>query len=277
MTDLLYDSVISRDLPTMADVDSSLLFFCSQVAKENKVVLTGECADEVFGGYPWFYKHELLYADTFPWMRDITPRLSLLDSDFSDALNMSDYIANLYHSILSDVNILPEESREAGRRRQVGYLSIVMFMQTLLDRMDRTSMFSGLEARVPFADPELVQYVYNVPWEYKFRDNTEKSLLRQAAKGLVPDEILFRKKSPYPKSYNPEYEALLAGQLQEVINDSGSPVNIFLNKTQIENFLVSPKDYGKPWYGQLMAGPQMMAYILQINFWLKTYNITIEL
>ncbi len=194
LADLLYASVRSRDMPTMADVDSSLLYFCKLVSQQNKVVLTGECADEIFGGYPWFYREDLLAADTFPWMMDLSPRKLLLKKDVLDALSMDDYVQNLYYTIISEVQTLPEESETEKSRRRIGYMNIRMFMQTLLDRMDRTSMFNGLEARVPFADIHLLQYVFNVPWEFKYRNHTEKSLLRHAAKGLVPEEILFRKK-----------------------------------------------------------------------------------
>lgn len=276
LADLLYDSVLSRDQPTMADVDSSLLYFCKRVSEHNKVVLTGECADEIFGGYPWFYREDLLASDTFPWMIDLSPRKQLLDPEFADALQMDDYVKNLYHQIISEIPVLPEESDIEKSRRRIGYMNIRMFMQTLLDRMDRTSMYNGLEARVPFADIHLLQYVFNVPWEYKYRNQTEKSLLRHAAVNLVPNEILFRKKSPYPKTYNPLYETILADRLREVIDDPASPVNRFLEKKAVLQFLESPKDYGKPWYGQLMAGPQMMAYLLQINYWLKEYQISIE-
>ncbi len=277
LANLLYDSVLSRDQPTMADVDSSLLYFCKLVSENNKVVLTGECADEIFGGYPWFYREDLLASDTFPWMTDLTPRKQLLDPEFADALQMDDYVKNLYHQIISEIPVLPEESDIEKSRRRIGYMNIRMFMQTLLDRMDRTSMYHGLEARVPFADIHLLQYVFNVPWKYKYRNQTEKSLLRHAAVNLVPNEILFRKKSPYPKTYNPLYETILVDRLREVIHDPASPVNRFLDKKAVLQFLESPKDYGKPWYGQLMAGPQMMAYLLQINFWLKEYQISIEL
>lgn len=163
LADYLYTSVESRDMPTMADVDSSLLYFCSLVAKEYKVVLTGECADEIFGGYPWFYREELLSSDTFPWMKDLSPRLSVLSPDIIDSLDIPGYVSSLYNSLLSEINLLPGESDTEKRRRQISYLNIRMFMQTLLDRMDRTSMASGLEARVPFADPRILDYVFNVP------------------------------------------------------------------------------------------------------------------
>lgn len=150
-------------------------------------------------------------------------------------------------------------------------------MQTLLNRMDRTSMHSGLEARVPFADRALVEYIFNVPWEMKAKDGTVKNVLRQASKGLLPDEILFRKKSPYPKTYHPAYEALLCERLKDVLSSANEPILQLVDKETVLLFLDHPKDYGAPWYGQLMAGPQMTAYLLQINYWLKKYQVAILL
>ena len=201
LADYLYTSVESRDMPTMADVDSSLLYFCSLVAKEYKVVLTGECADEIFGGYPWFYRDELPSADTFPWMKDLSPRLSVLSPDLRDCLDIPGYVSSLYNSLLSEINLLPGESDTEKRRRQISYLNIRMFMQTLLDRMDRTSMASGLEARVPFADPRILEYVFNVPWEFKYSEGCEKKLLRESMKDYVPHEIMYRKKSRRKRIY----------------------------------------------------------------------------
>lgn len=273
--DLLYESVLAHDLPAMADIDSSMLYFCSVVKDYNKVVLTGECADEIFGGYPWFHKEELFSKDSFPWTADLSPRKALLKDDFSEYLHMDDYVNNAYYSSLLEVPSLPSDNAVEKRRREIAYLNLRWFMQTLLDRMDRTSMYSGLEARVPFADYRIVEYLFNVPWEMKAKDGVVKSLLRNSCAGLLPDEILFRKKSPYPKTYDPHYEQLLAARLRQVMEDSSSPVLNFIDKSKTERFLTSPSDYGKPWYGQLMAGPQMIAYLLQINFWLEHYQIEI--
>ncbi len=277
LADYLYTSVESRDMPTMADVDSSLLYFCSLVAKEYKVVLTGECADEIFGGYPWFYRDELLSSDTFPWMKDLSPRLSVLSPDLRDSLDIPGYVSSLYNSLLSEINLLPGESDTEKRRRQISYLNIRMFMQTLLDRMDRTSMASGLEARVPFADPRILDYVFNVPWEYKYSEGCEKKLLREAMKDYVPHEIMYRKKSPYPKSYDPHYEQELAKRLLCVLNDPESPLLPLIDREYVKSFINAPKDYGRPWFGQLMAGPQMMAYLLQIDYWLRKYAIVLDI
>ena len=138
-------------------------------------------------------------------------------------------------------------------------------------------MYSGLEARVPFADKTLVDYIFNTPWEIKAKDGGVKNLLRHAAKGLLPEEILFRKKSPYPKTYHPEYETLLATRLRDVLNSTNNPLLSLLDKKAVENFLSQPKNLGKPWYGQLMAGPQMIAYLLQLNTFLTHYHISLEL
>ena len=201
--DLLYESVDAHDLPCMADIDSSLLYFCREVSKSHKVVLTGECADEVFGGYPWFHREEFLKSNTFPWTPSLTPRQSLLSGSLLDALQMEKYVQKIYDTSVSEIAVLPTEDEIESNRRRIGYLNIRYFMQTLLNRMDRTSMHSGLEARVPFADRALVEYIFNVPWEMKAKDGTVKNVLRQASKGLLPDEILFRKKKSLSEDLPP--------------------------------------------------------------------------
>lgn len=275
--DLLYESVDAHDLPCMADIDSSLLYFCKEVSKSHKVVLTGECADEVFGGYPWFHKEVFLKSNTFPWTPSLAPRKALLSAELLESLHMEDYVEKIYSHSVSEIAVLPKENETQANRRRIGYLNIRYFMQTLLNRMDRTSMHSGLEARVPFADKALVEYIFNVPWEMKAKDGVVKNVLREASRGLLPDEILFRKKSPYPKTYHPEYEALLSNRLKDVLSNTNEPLLQLVDKTKVLQFLDNPKDYGSPWYGQLMAGPQMTAYLLQISYWLKKYRVQIEL
>lgn len=274
-TNCLKDSVDARDLPAMADIDSSILYFCSQVKQYNKVALTGECADEIFGGYPWFHKKECFEANTFPWTMDLEARKVLLKDDFIEYLEMDDYVAKTYAKSVSETPKLAEDTPQEARRREISYLNQKWFMQTLLDRMDRTSMYSGLEARVPFADHRLIEYVWNVPWDMKTRNDVVKSLLRECGVGLIPEEVLFRRKSPYPKIYDKNYENLLASMVSEIMEDSSSPVLQFLDQKKVKTFITSPSDYGKPWYGQLMAGPQMLAYVVQINYWMKKWNIKV--
>lgn len=275
--DMLKESVLAHDMPCMADVDSSLLYFCKEVAEKEKVVLTGECADEVFGGYPWFHKEEFFGNDMFPWTRELSPRYELLKPEFAELLDLEHFVKEAYASSVSEIEPLPEENETETNRRQISYLNIRYFMQTLLNRMDRTSMHWGLEARVPFADRDLVEYVFNIPWEMKAKDGVVKNILRQGSRGLLPEEILFRKKSPYPKLYHPFYETLLGKRLLHVLEDSASPLHEFLDKEKVRQFIKSVKDYGKPWYGQLMAGPQMLAYLLQIHYWIREYGVEIQI
>lgn len=274
LADMLKDAVRMKDLPGMTDVDASLLYFCGLVKQHNKVALTGECADEIFGGYPWFYREELLHADGFPWSSDMSARTVLLSDEAIRELDLESYAQAQYRDSLARVPALPGEAGAVLRRRQMSFLNLRWFMQTLLDRMDRTSMAWGLEARVPFADHRIVEYVYNVPWEMKYQDGMEKKLLRDACKDLLPPELLYRKKSPYPKTYSPVYEALLSERFEQMLQNKQAPIHRFLDNKKAERFLAQPKDYGKPWFGQLMAGPQMLAYFLQVNDWMEMYGIS---
>lgn len=277
LADYLYKAVDARDLPGMADIESSLLYFCSEVKNKNRVALTGECADEIFGGYPWFHSKESFDMHTFPWSKNIEPRKLLLTDDLLNEINLDKYVLETYEKSLSETPLLAGENNIESRRREIAYLNVKWFMATLLDRLDRTSMYSGLEARVPLADHRILEYVWNIPWDIKCKDGVVKHLLRESAKGLLPDEVLYRKKSPYPKTYNPHYEKLLGDRLLAILEDSSSPINALIDINKVKNFINTPSDYGKPWYGQLMAGPQMLAYMLQVNYWLQKYNIEILL
>lgn len=272
MLDNLFECVRARDLPCMADVESSMLYFCKQVVPHNKVVLTGECADEVFGGYPWFHKQECFDSPYFPWSMEPDFRSLLLKDEVAETLKLKDYIFQACQNTIKETPCLPGESFVEKRRREISYLNLRWFMATLLDRMDRTSMHCGLEARVPFADPDLVSYVFNIPWEMKTPDGLVKGLLRKSAEHLVPNGILYRPKCPYPKTYHPEYEARVKRLLEEILSDSSAPVMKYLDAEKVKKWLSTPLDYGKPFYGQLMAGPQLIAYLLQINYWLSLYR-----
>lgn len=272
--DYLYKAVDARDFPCMADVESSMLYFCEQVAATNRVALTGECADEIFGGYPWFHNPRLWEKNTFPWSWDMEARKALLTDDFIAFLHMDEYAQNAYHATIAQTPRCTEDTPKEARQREIAWLNVQWFMMTLLNRMDRTSMYSGLEARVPFADHRILEYVYNIPWEMKCKDCQTKSLLVEAGRSFLPHDVLYRKKSPYPKTYDPAYEKLLSRRLQEMLSQVNSPLSGIVDPIKLEHFLNSPKDYGKPWYGQLMAGPQMLAYLLQVGYWCQHYSIS---
>ena len=269
----LFSAVDAKDMPGMTDVDASLLYFCNLVSRKNKVALTGECADEIFGGYPWFYRKDLLGQYGFPWSFDISPRTALLQDDVASELDLAAYSAFRYEQSKAMAPLLPGESADEESRRIIGYLNIKWFMQTLLDRMDRTSMFSELEARVPFADHRIIEYVFNVPWHMKYKNGVEKTLLRDAFSDVLPPELLHRKKSPYPKTYHPGYTALLIKGMEEILDNPNSPVLSLIDVGKTRDFIQAPADYGRPWFGQLMAGPQLIAYFIQINYWMEMYHL----
>lgn len=269
----LFEAVEARDLPCMADVESSMLYFCRKVAKRHKVTLTGECADEIFGGYPWFHKKECFEADTFPWSMDFGPRTMLLRDEVERELPLEAYAKAAYRRTVLETPVLEGEAAQEKRRREISYLNLRWFMQTLLDRMDRTSMHVGLEARVPFADHRIVEYAWNVPWDMKQHGGVVKGLLRAAGEEYLPHEALYRKKSPYPKTYDPAYEQLVREKMLEVISDSNAPVTVLVDGEKVKKFMEQPSDYARPFYGQLMAGPQLLAYLLQVNYWLEKYKV----
>ncbi len=270
----LFDAVIAKDLPGMADIDSSLLHFCRQVKENHTVALCGECADEVFGGYPWFVKQNY---KGFPWSEDMGFRKSLINEELRNELNLEEYAHERFIKTLSETPLLGDESEKDLHFKKMTHLNIVWFMQTLLDRKDRCSMYSGLEVRVPYSDHRLVEFLYNCPVDYKIRNGHNKSLLRDGSRGLLPAEILFRKKKPYPKTHNPKYEELIKSKFKYILRDSNQPIYKILSKPVLKSMLKEKFDYGKPWFGQLMAGPQLLAYLIQVNYWMIHYNVYLEL
>lgn len=276
LADSLYDSMIARDIPGMADVDSSMLLLCKKVKQNSTVVLSGECSDEIFCGYPWFFREDALNSNTFPWSIAIEERQNLLNSKIQKQVKLKDYIDNKYNESLSQVEILDTDSKDTAKERKINYLTIKWFMQTLLDRSDRMSMYNGFEIRVPFCDKRLVEYVWNIPWEMKALSGREKGLLRYIMKDELPSEIVDRKKSPYPKTYNPNYLAKVKEMLSSIMKNKNAPINNILNRDVILKIIETDgKSFSRPWFGQLMTGPQLIAYLCQVNMWMEKYNVEI--
>ncbi len=274
----LEDAMIARDMPGMADIDSSLLLFCKNVKNEMTVSLTGECADEIFGGYPWFFREDSLQSNTFPWSIALSERQELLNPQISDKVKLKEYVDFRYNESLSEVEILDIDSKETAEKRKISYLTLNWFMQTLLDRSDRMAMYNGFELRVPFCDYRLAEYVWNIPWEIKALNGREKGLLRYVSKDFLPSEIVDRKKSPYPKTHNPTYLSKVKSMLTTIMEDRNAPINDLLNRDFILNILKTDGTaFSRPWFGQLMTGPQLMAYLCQVNMWLEKYQPKIGL
>lgn len=269
----LEDAMIARDFPGMADVDSSYLLFFREVKKQAKVTLSGECSDEIFGGYPWYFRKDSLESNTFPWSLAISERQNLLNPEIAKKINLKEYIDQQYQHSLSKVEFLPSDSEINKLQRKLIYLTSNWFMQTLLDRTDRMSMYNGFEVRVPFCDYRIVEYVWNIPWEMKAYKGREKGLLRHAMEGVLPDEIIHRKKSPYPKTHNPNYTKIVKEGLTNIMKNKNAPINQLLNRDYILDIIETEgKAFTRPWFGQLMTGPQLMAYLIQVNTWLEKYQ-----
>ena len=278
LADSLKEAMLARDLPGMADVDSSLLLFCKAVKKEATVSIMGECADEIFGGYPWFFREDALSSGTFPWSINISGRQHLLNPELQEKIDLKEYIDYRYNESLNEVELLNVDSKETKEKRKITYLTMNWFMQTLLSRTDRMGMYNGFELRVPFCDYRLAEYVWNIPWEIKALHGREKGLLRYIMKDELPKEIVDRKKSPYPKTWNPTYLKKVKGMLTEIMQNPESPITSLLNKDDILEILnTDGKSFSRPWFGQLMTGPQLMAYLCQVNMWLETYKPEIEI
>lgn len=267
-----YRAVLARDLPGMVDVDSSLMLFCEKVKEDRSVVLSGECADEIFGGYPWYRDKEIRMTDGFPWSQVTSLRASLLKEDIKKKINPNAFVYQKYLDTINRVSGEFDKTPTDKRMREMYLLNIYWFMQNLLERKDRMSMSCGLEVRVPFCDYRIAEYLYNVPWEYKDYKGREKGLLRKAFEDILPDEIVWRKKSPYPKTHNPSYKTEIDKEFSEMINDKNSPIFEILDRKEL--LKLADTEDTIYWYGQLMATPQTKAYLMQINYWIKELNVT---
>lgn len=263
----LIPAVDARSFPGMVDVDSSLLLFCKKIKEDFTVALSGECADELFGGYPWYHNQDILFDENFPWSRSLEIRHSILKNGFLS--HGDEYVHQKYLDTCNNTDKLPTDSKLEARMREMFSLNFYWFMQTLLDRKDRLSMYNGLEVRVPFCDYRIVEYAYNLPWHLKSLNGREKGIVRAAFKGLLPDSIIDRKKSPYPKTHNPLYFKLCATKVREILDDKTSPLYSILDKDGIENIIQNPDKISSPWYGQLMKAPQILAYIIQLDYWFR--------
>ncbi len=271
----LIPAMEARDLPGMADVDSSLLLFCGDIKKQVTVGLSGECADELFGGYPWYRDADIRQTNGFPWAQSTAYRQSFLREELSEILDGSAYVDAAYRNTLAETDKLEEDSPLESRMREMMMLNLNWFMQTLLDRKDRMSMYSSLEVRVPFCDYRIAEYLYNVPWSYKDYRGYEKGLLRQAMSDYLPEKVLWRKKSPYPKTHNPAYYFAVSKMLREVLKNPDAKILSLIRRDRLEELLTGGESV--QWYGQLMARPQTIAYFVQLNAWLEKYQVKLVL
>lgn len=278
LVDFLEEAMIRRDYPGMADVDSSYLLLFDKLKFDANTVLSGECSDEIFGGYPWYFKDELMNSGTFPWSNALAERQNLLNDSLIEKIDLKGYADFAYNEELSEIEYTGMESLETKKHKSLMYLTMNWFMQTLIDRTDRMCAYSSVGARVPFCDYRLIEYAWNIPWEMKAYKGREKGLLRYSMEGYLPEEIIYRKKSPYPKTHNPNYLDKVCKIFKDIINTQDCKIKYILDERKLNELLdTKGSSFVKPWFGQLMTGPQLIAYLIQLNMWLERYNPKFEI
>ena len=274
----LEEAVDARGFPGMADVDSSLLLFARQIAPHARYALSGECGDEVFGGYPWFRDAHSLNAEAFPWSGSLEMREGVLKKRVRDKIGVREYVRRALADAVARVDHLPGESAQDRCLRTMQHMCFEFFMTNLQERAVAMCDSANVQVLTPFSDERLVQYVYNVPWEMKFLGGREKGLLREAVGALLPESLRYRRKSPYPKTCNPEYARIVAQMTHAMLADRESPLLALVDAREIEALAASELSASAaPWFGQLMAGPQMLAYLWQVNEWMRARGAEISL
>jgi asparagine synthase (glutamine-hydrolysing) len=271
-------AVDARGFPGMADIDSSLLLFAREIASGAGAIVSGECGDAVFCGYPWFIPEKLSLKDGFPWSGTMDLRRAILRRDVFDAIRPDRYAKETFESALEASPKCACDGAEDAKLRALQMLCIRFFMANLQERGLAMCEASSVGIFTPFSDERLVQYVFNVPMELKFLNGEAKGLLREAVKDLLPEKLLRREKTPYPKTHSALYTRDVRAGIAQLLEGENAPVLRVLEPNVLRqlNAAELPAS-GLPWFGQLMSGPQMLAYVLQVNEWMKKRKIEIAL
>ena len=264
--------MILREHPGMADIDSSLLLLLNNINGKCGKIFTGECADEIFGGYPWFTRKQLQMRLTFPWLNHLNFKIGLLNERFQKN-DFYKYRDSIYNNALQDINTLETDSNDMKVKRKMMHLSINCFMPTLINRMAMMNKNYSTEVYLPFANKKLVELAYNMPCEFYRYNNQEKGILRDAFADVLPESVKTRKKSPYPKTYSSKYNDRVNKLLSNEIR-SNQLLTYYFNEDMLRKIM--NEDLDIPFFGQLMCGPQLKGYLYQFSRWLEYYNVIIE-
>lgn len=268
----------ARGFPGMGDIDASLLLFARRIARFAPNVVSGECGDEVFGGYPWFRGEVHLPEDSFPWSGSLELREEILRPEIRQKLNIREYVRQSLHTALDSYDVSAVEDANEQTLFKLQRLCFDFFMPNLQERAAKMCQVHGLNVITPLCDARLVEYVYSVPWKMKCMGGMEKGLFRAAMESILPEKLRLRKKSPYPKTSSAAYTSLVRGRMRALCADAAAPLWQIVDPNKIEQLSCGRLDPNqRPWYGQLMAGPQMLAYLLQVNSWLQDRSVIIDL
>ncbi|MFI9328411.1 asparagine synthase (glutamine-hydrolyzing) [Kitasatospora sp. NPDC052868] len=266
------DAVLrARDRPGWGEMDASLHLLFREVRRRSTVALSGEAADEIFGGYPYFHDPAALAAPTFPWLHGRTTPAALLRPEVAAEVRPEEYTAAAYHRSIAEVPRLAGEPAEQARIREVFHLALTRWLPPLLDRVDRVSMSVGLEVRVPFCDHRLVEYLWNVPWALKAPQGRSKGLLRDAVRDLLPPQVADRPKSGYPSTPAVRYTEVLTERARELLADPNAPVFDLVDREAVRGLLAA----GRPLPGPRTAPNPVggLDHLVQVDEWLRAYKV----
>ncbi len=274
----LKDALDARGLPGMADIDSSLMLFAGEISSGASDIVSGECGDEVFCGYPWFKGERCTLQNGFPWSGSMKLRTAILSNEAAAVMKPERYAAEVLRSAADTAPRVHGETAEDAGLRLMQYLCFRFFMSNLQERALCMCESRHVNVYTPFCDERLAEYVWNTPGNIKFLGGEVKGLLRAAVKDLLPEKLLRRKKSPYPKVYSPAYTDSVRAAVSDILNDRNSPVLRVIDPKVLAklNSAEQPAN-GLPWFGQLMSGPQMLAYIWQVNEWMRSRKVELPI
>lgn len=267
-----------RGFPGMADIDSSLYLFAGKIAKYSANVISGECGDEVFGGYPWFRAEASLPERCFPWSGSMELRKSILRREIREKIRPDEYVEERVQTAIENCDVSEADDETERRLFVLQRLCFEYFMPNLQERASAMCGAQGVTLLTPLCDDRLVSYAYNVPWRIKAKNGVEKAVFREAMRDLLPESLRMRKKSPYPKTCSPRYTEIIKKRFLKLTAEGEAPLWKCVDRDAAAQIAASPLNPADtPWYGQLMAGPQMLAYLLQVNSWMQERNVEIDL
>ncbi len=270
LLDSLLDASEARGIPGMPDYDSSLLLLCREIRKDFCIMLSGDCSDEVFGANTRNSEHFASGKKRLPWTSNVAEKISIFKNDLIDLIKPYEFIEKCYEEALAEYPKFVTDTKRLKKENEAQWFSLYWNLPCLLERLDRMSMAFGLEARVPFCDVRLIEYFWNIPQELKRLNNRDRGLLREAMRGYLPSDILERKKSPYPHSLDPDYEAKIKNLLFETVLDPGSPVKNLLNLKTLESMMKQQQDLNK----RYTSRSQLYGWIIQLNHFMSLNGIT---
>ncbi len=289
---LLPKAIWHREDPTLASGSIPHLLLAGLAAQQVKVVLAGEGADEVLGGYPWYHVEKMLQPlmGLPPELLHRLARLRWLGRRWSRAARALAAPAGMglarFQQIIDNPPVSsPDElfservrrddgfagraerepglPRDFGRWQRFAQLQYVEINSRLSDFITRTldaaSMAHGVEARVPFLDHEFVELCSRIPPGLKMRGLREKHILRRAMEGVMPPEIVNRKKRGLTAPLWP-WQRRLPGFVADALSESRLRATGYFDPRHVRD-LLARQGNGEAHFGGELFG------VLSVQLW----------